>query len=106
MSSDCNYASEEDIETSSKNDNVESYHEKGNFKDANNEWRISCATMENADSVLVKLNELLRNKKRFFKYLKDTVEFFINPKHEFDSEVVELFSTIEYLGGRKTLNFI
>ena len=41
-----------------------------------------------------------------FKYLKDTVEFFINPKHEFDPEVVEFFSTIEYLGGRKTLNFI
>ena len=42
----------------------------------------------------------------FFKYLKDTVEFFINPKHEFDPEVEKFFSTIEYLGGRKTLNFI
>ena len=36
----------------------------------------------------------------------DNVEFFINSKHEFDPEVVEFFSTIEYLGGRKTLNFI
>ena len=42
----------------------------------------------------------------FFKYLKDTVEFFINPKHEFNPEVVELFSTTEYLGGSKTLSFI
>ena len=50
----------------------------------------------------------LSNKKDrvFFKYLKDTVEFFINPKHEFDPEVEKFFSTIEYLGGRKTLNFI
>ena len=61
MSSDCNYFSEEDIEKSSKNDNIESYHEKGTFKDANNEWRMLCATIENADLVLVKLNELLRN---------------------------------------------
>ena len=51
MSSDCNYFSEEDIETSSKNDNIESYHEKGTFKDANNEWRMLCATIENADLV-------------------------------------------------------
>ena len=54
MSSDFNYSSEEDIETSSKNDNVESYHEKGTFKDANNEWRILCATIENTDPVFVK----------------------------------------------------
>ena len=27
--------------------------------------------------------------------------FFINPKHEFDPEVVECFSTIENLDGRK-----
>ena len=111
MSSYCNCSSDEDIETSSKNDNVESYHKKDTFKDANNEWRIFCATIENADPVLVKLNELLRNgeikKDRiFFKYLKDTIEFFINPKHGFDPEVVEFFSTIEYLGERKTLNFI
>ena len=76
MSSDCNYSSEEDIETSSKNDNVESYHEKGTFKDANNEWGILCATIENTHLVLVKLNEMLQNgqikKDRiFFKYLKD-----------------------------------
>ena len=80
MSSDYNYSSVEDIETSSKNDNVENYHEKGTFKNANNEWRILCATIENANPVLVNLNELLWNcqiKKDtiFFKYLKDTVEF-------------------------------
>ena len=40
------------------------------------------------------------------KCLKDTVEFFINAKHEFDPEIVEFYSTIEYLGGRKPLNFI
>ena len=59
MSSDYNYSSVEDIETSSKNDNVENYHEKGTFKNANNEWRILCATIENANPVLVNLNELL-----------------------------------------------
>ena len=31
------------------------------------------------------------NKAIFFKYLKDTVKLFINPNHEFDPEVVELF---------------
>ena len=31
----CNYSSEEDIETSSKNDKIESYHEKGAVKNAN-----------------------------------------------------------------------
>ena len=55
----CNYSSEEDIETSSKNDKIESYHEKGAVKDANYEWRILYATIENADPVLVKLNEQL-----------------------------------------------
>ena len=35
--------------------NVGSYE-----KDANNEWEILCATTENVDPVLVKLNELLR----------------------------------------------
>ena len=35
--------------------NVGSYE-----KDANNEWEILYATTENADPVLVKLNELLR----------------------------------------------
>ena len=58
-----------------------------------------------------KINELLRNSqikkdRMFLKYLKDTVEFFINLKHEFDPEVVEFSSTIGYLGGRKTFNFI
>ena len=107
MSSDCNYSSEEDIETSSKNYNVESYHEKNTFKDANSEWRISCATIENADPVLVKLMVIFfKYFVLFFKYLKDTVEFFINLKHEFDPEVVKSFSTVEYLGRTKTLNFI
>ena len=112
MSSDCNYSSEEVIETSSKNDNVQIYNENAmdSNKDANNEWRILCATIENANPVLMKLNELLQNgqiKKDgiFFKYLKDTFEFFLNPKHEFDPQVVEFFSAIEYLGGRNALNF-
>ena len=48
-------------EISSKNGNVESYHKKSTFKDANDEWRILCATIENADPFLVKLNVLLRN---------------------------------------------
>ena len=43
------------METSSKNDNIERYHEKGTVKDESNEWKILCATIENADPVLVKL---------------------------------------------------
>ena len=45
MSSDFNYSSEEDIEASSKNDNVESYHEKDTFKGANNRWKMLSATI-------------------------------------------------------------
>ena len=37
----------------------------------------------------------------FCKYLKDTINFFISPKQKFDPEVLEIFSTIEYLGGGK-----
>ena len=35
----------------------------------------------------------------FYKYLKDTVELFCIAKYNYDIDVIESFSTIEYLGG-------
>ena len=93
-----------------KNENVERYHEEDTFKDGNNEWKVLYGKIDNADPVLVKLNELLRNgqikkdflaKKIYFKYLKDTVEFFINPKHESDPEEVEFFQLLSILVKEK-----
>ena len=67
--------------------------------------------VENADPLCVKLNDLIRrgkiSKERIlYRYLNDTVEIMYNPFHKYDREVVEFFSTITYLGGRRTANFI
>lgn len=62
--------------------------------------------VENADPLCVKLNDLIRrgkiSKERIlYRYLNDTVEIMYK-----SCEVVEFFSTITYLGGRRTANFI
>ena len=67
--------------------------------------------IEQADSVCIKLNELIREgkiqwDKIFYKYLKDVVEIMFDRFHEYDREVIEFFNTITYLGGRRTSCFI
>ncbi|XP_014671541.1 PREDICTED: uncharacterized protein LOC106812223 [Priapulus caudatus] len=42
----------------------------------------------------------------FYKQTLDTVEMLFNPNHHHDTDVLEFHNTIEYLGGRKTANFI
>ena len=42
----------------------------------------------------------------FYKYLKDTVELFCIAKYNYDIDVIESFSTIEYLGGWKKFKLI
>ena len=59
----------------------------------------------------VKLDEHIRRgiiskDKIFYRYLKDVVEFFVDPRHQYDPEVVEFFNSVAYLGGRRTVNFL
>lgn len=41
-----------------------------------------------------------------YKYLSDITNIMINPNWEYDTEVVEFFNTIKYLGGERTVNFV
>lgn len=80
-------------------------------RDFDENCRLVAIGMEQADQVCIKLNEHIRRgiiskDKIFYGYLKDIVEFFINPRHEYDPEVVEFFNSISYLGGRRTANFL
>lgn len=73
--------------------------------------RILAFGIEQADPVCVKLDELIRRgiisrEKIFYRYLRDIVEIFIDPRHEYDPEVVEFFNSITHLGGRRTTNCI
>lgn len=59
----------------------------------------------------VKLDENIRRgiiskDKIFYRYLKDVVEFFVDPRHQYEPEVVEFFNSLAYLGGRHTVNFL
>lgn len=56
--------------------------------------RILAIGIEHADPVCVKLNEHIRRgviskDKIFYRYLKDVVEIFIDPRPQYDAEVVE-----------------
>ena len=42
----------------------------------------------------------------FYKYLSDTVAKFYDKQHTYDADVTEFYSTIIYLGGRKTFNLL
>ena len=73
-------------------------------------WWLIAIGVESADSVCVKLNEVIRREKItkeriFYKYLQDVVEFYYDPRHEYSEDVVE-FSTLSYLGRRRTTNMI
>ena len=75
------------------------------------EWRLVAVGVENADPVCVKLNDLIQRGKVskdqiLYKYLKDVIEVYYDPRHEYDKEVIEFFNTLSYLGGRRTTNMI
>ena len=67
--------------------------------------------MDQMDEVGVRLDQLLREGKVskdqiFYKYLSDTVAKFYDKQHTYDADVIEFYSTIMYLGGRRTFNFL
>ena len=73
--------------------------------------RFIALSFKQADSVCIKLNELMRRgkidkSKILCKFLSDVVEIFFDPHHPYDPDVVEFFNTISYLGGRRTYSFV
>ena len=75
------------------------------------DWKVFPISVTAADDVCIKLNELIQSSKIpkdkiFYKYLTDTVHVMLKYDHQYDSDVVEFFNTIEYLGGGKTFNFL
>lgn len=75
------------------------------------EWRLVAVEVENADPVCVKLNDLIQRAKVsknqiLYKYLKDVIEVYYDPRHEYDKDVIEFFNTRSYLVGRRTTNMI
>ncbi len=69
-------------------------------------------SIEAADDVCIKLDQLVRNgtisrDDIFYKHIKDVVYCFINQRsHQYDDEVIKFFNTIRYLGGESTANFL
>ena len=66
--------------------------------------------MDQMDEVAVRLDQLLREDKIskdqiFYKYLSDMVAKFYEKQHTYDANVIEFYSTIMYLGGRRTFYF-
>ena len=75
------------------------------------DWCLITVTTAQADDVCITLDKVIRNgvisKERiFYKYFKDTVEFSCNPLHHYDADVKKFFSSVAYLGGNGTYNFI
>ena len=67
--------------------------------------------MDQTDKVSVRLDQLLREGKIskdqiFYKYFSDAVAKFYDKQHTYDVDVIEFYSTIMYLGGRRTFNFL
>ena len=59
----------------------------------------------------MRLNELIEKglipKDRIlYKFLNDITHILVDPNHVYDPEVVELFNSIKYLGGSRTVNFV
>ena len=67
--------------------------------------------MDQMDEIAGRLNQLLREgkiskDKIFYRYLSDTVAKFFDKQHTYDVDVIEFNSTIMYLGGSRTFNFL
>ena len=75
------------------------------------EWRLVTVGVENADLVCVKLNDLIQHGKVsknqiLYKYLKDVIKFYYDPRNEYDKEVIKFFNILSFLGGRRTTYMI
>ena len=78
---------------------------------SDSEWRFIYSQINQADLVVSKLNNFILNgtipKDRIFcRCLSDVLEMHNNPDHKYHPYVIEFFSTLMYLGGRRTFNFI
>ena len=78
---------------------------------SDSELRFTCSQINQSDPVASKLNNLILNDTIpkahiFYRYLSDVLERYLNPDHKYHPDVIEFFSTIMYLGGRKIFNFI
>ena len=83
----------------------------GNSSEFDSDWRVIGLRVEEADPVCKRLNRLIKagkipKERIFYKYLLDVVEIFYNPLHPWDSDVIEFFSSVAYLGGQRTYNMV
>ena len=79
--------------------------------DDNNDWQVLITSIAQAGPVVSKLECLIKEgritrDRIFYRYLHDTVVMFYNTRHQYQTDVVKFFSTITYLGGRGTFNFV
>lgn len=89
----------------------ESHNEKDRDDAFDPDWFLVPISICNADETCVKLNDLVQrglipHDRIFYKYLKDAVCCLTDPNHQYDSEVIEFYNTIEHLGGESTVNFL
>lgn len=80
-------------------------------KESDQDFYIFPISLEKADEVCVRLNDLLKRgviskEKIFYKYLQNMCNIFYDVNSQYDPEVVEFFNTIKYLGGERTVNFL
>ena len=66
-----------------------------------------CSQINQADTAASKLSNLvlkgtIPKGRIFYRYLSDVLEMYLNPDHKYHPDVIEFFSTIMYLGGRRT----
>ena len=75
-------------------------------------WRLLGCRIDQMDEVEVRLDQLLQEGKIskdqiFCKYLSDIIDKqFYDKQQTYDADVTEFYSTIMYLGGRRTFNFL
>jgi hypothetical protein len=67
--------------------------------------------LEQADTVCIKLNELIKSgavhhDRILYKFLCDTVHSLTDPNNRYDENVIHFYNSIEYLGGESVVNFI
>ena len=91
--------------------NVPSPPESENEHDNDTEYYIFPLALDNADPMCRRLNELIASGKIpkdriLYKFLDDITNVLINPNHPYDEDVLEFFNSVQYLGGKRTVNFI
>lgn len=86
-------------------------HTTDSETDIDPEYLVFPVVVKPANEMCIRLNELIENGKItpntiLYKYLNDVTSVLVDPNHHYDSEVIEFFNTIKYLGGERTVNFL